>query len=292
MTVRRLELAGGAYRAVFLPELGMAGCSLTHDGLELVALDGGLDRLRAGGATGIPLLAPWANRLSRRRFETAGVEVDLDGVLLNDDGSGLPIHGTMIGERGWELVEERPDGVRARFRYDGELLRAFPFPHTLEIDATVGTDGLRVETSLAAGPDRPVPIAFGWHPYFRLPGSSDEWLLELPPCDALELDPRGIPTGRRDPGAGGTRRLRDRAWDDLFALEAPSTVAAVGDALRLEVRYGPGYPYAQVFSPEGADFVAIEPMTAPTDALTRDECPLVDPGERFTAVFEVAASAA
>jgi galactose mutarotase-like enzyme len=173
---------------VFLPELGMAGCSLTHDGVELVALDGGLDRLRAGGATGFPLLAPWANRLSRRRFEAAGVEVDLDGVPLHDDGRGLPIHGTMIGERQWEVVEERPDGVRARFRYEGQLLRAFPFPHTLEIDATVA--------------------------------------------------------------------------------------------------------YAQVFSPDGADFVAIEPMTAPTDALTSDECPLVDGGERSAAVFEVAASAA
>ena len=65
----RVELDGGPYTAVFLPELGMAGCSLTHDGVEVVALDGGLDRLRAGHATGVPLLAPWANRLSRWRFE-------------------------------------------------------------------------------------------------------------------------------------------------------------------------------------------------------------------------------
>jgi galactose mutarotase-like enzyme len=63
-----------------------------------------------------------------------------------------------------------------------------------------------------------------------------------------------------------------------------------GGGLRLEVRYGSGYPYAQVFSPAGADFVAIEPMTAPTDALTRDECPPVEPGETFRAVFEVTVS--
>jgi hypothetical protein len=31
-------------------------------------------------------------------------------------------------------------------------------------------------------------------------------------------------------------------------------------------------------------------MTAATDALTRDECPLVEPGETFRAVFEVAVS--
>lgn len=291
MTGPRLELEGGPYRAAFLPELGMAGCSLTHDGLEVVALDGGLDRLRAGGATGLPLLAPWANRLSRRRFEAAGVHVDLDGVPLHDDGRGLPIHGTMIGERRWTILEAEPDRVRARFDYDSpELLRAFPFPHVLQLDVSTGPDGLRVETSLTAGDRGPVPVAFGWHPYFRVPGSADGWRLELPECTPLELDERGIPTGRPAPGRSGTVPLRDHAWDDLFALERPSSVAVAGGGLRLEVRYGAGYPYAQIYSPAGADFVAIEPMTAPTDALTRDGCPLVEPGETFRAAFEVAVS--
>lgn len=287
----RVELAAGPYTAVFLPELGMAGCSLTHDGVELVALDGGLERLRTGGATGIPLLAPWANRLSRRRFETAGVQVDLDEVPLHDDGHGLPIHGTMIGERRWTLVDAEPDRVRARFDYDTpELLTAFPFPHVLELDVSLGADGLRVETALTAGRDGSVPVAFGWHPYFRLPGSAGDWQLELPECTHLELDPRGIPTGHAAQDTLGSVRLRGRAWDDLFALAGPSGVAVTGGGLRLEVRYGDGYPYAQVFSPTGADFVAIEPMTAATDALTRDECPLVEPGETFRAVFEVAVS--
>jgi galactose mutarotase-like enzyme len=285
----RVELAAGPYTAEFVPELGMAGCSLTHDGFELVALDGGLERLRAGGATGIPLLAPWANRLSRRRFDVAGVAVDLEGVPLHDDGHGLPIHGTMIGERRWAVVDAEPDRVRARFDYDTpELLLAFPFPHVLELDVSVGRDGLRVETALTAGQEGPVPVAFGWHPYFRLPGSAGDWRLELPECTPLELDPRGIPTGHSAQDARGTVRLRERAWDDLFALDGPSSVAVTGGELRLEVRYGAGYPYAQVFSPAGADFVAIEPMTAATDALTRDECPLVEPGETCRAVFEVA----
>jgi aldose 1-epimerase len=287
----RVELAGGPYTAEFLPELGMAGCSFAREGVELVALDGGLERLRAGRATGIPLLAPWANRLSRRRFEVAGVAVDLDGVPLHDDGHGLPIHGTMIGERRWTVVDAEPDRVRARFAYEApELLRAFPFPHVLELDVSVGRDGLRVETALTAGEQGPVPVAFGWHPYFRLPGSSDGWRLELPECAPLELDARGIPTGRRAPSTRGPVGLRERAWDDLFALDGPSSVAVTGGGLRLEVRYGAGYPYAQVFSPAGADFVAIEPMTAPTDALTRAECPLVEPGETFRAVFEVVVS--
>jgi galactose mutarotase-like enzyme len=61
-----------------------------------------------------------------------------------------------------------------------------------------------------------------------------------------------------------------------------------GGGLRLEIRYGDGYDHAQVFSPRARDFVAVEPMASATDALTRDECPLVAPGSRFAATFEIA----
>ena len=55
----------------------------------------------------------------------------------------------------------------------------------------------------------------------------------------------------------------------------------------LAVRFGLGYSHAQVFAPEGSDFVAIEPMTAATNALVTGEYPLVRPGERFDADFEI-----
>jgi aldose 1-epimerase len=62
-----------------------------------------------------------------------------------------------------------------------------------------------------------------------------------------------------------------------------------GGGRRIEVRFGEGYRYAQVFAPEIDDVVAFEPMTAPTNALVTGgpELPLVSPGERFRAVFSV-----
>ena len=165
-----------------------------------MAFDGGAGRLRAGGATGVPLLRAVGEPASRRRFRAAGVQVDLDGVRLHDDGRGLPIHGTMIGERHWTILDAETDRVRARFDYDTpELLGAFPSRTCSSSTSPVGADGLRVETSLTAGRERAVPVAFGWHPYFRLPGPVDDWRLELPECKQLELDTRGIPTGRDRP---------------------------------------------------------------------------------------------
>src|SRR5205807_4803547 len=117
----------------------MLGVSLRHHGEELLALPGGVEGYRSGNVTGLPLLAPWANRLGSRRFTIAGVNVDLEGVALHDDGNGLPIHGTMTAQAGWEIVEGEGDRLRARFDYGArpDLLAAFPFPHELVLAVSV-----------------------------------------------------------------------------------------------------------------------------------------------------------
>src|SRR4051812_46305719 len=89
-----VDLAAGDYTARFLPGLGMIGTSLTWRGREHVAFD--LARAGEGRATGIPLLPPGANRLSRLTYEVDGLWVDLDGQPPLHLMDGLPIHGTML----------------------------------------------------------------------------------------------------------------------------------------------------------------------------------------------------
>ncbi len=54
-------------------------------------------------------------------------------------------------------------------------------------------------------------------------------------------------------------------------------------------RSSSGYPYAQVYAPDDDDVIALEPMTAPTNALVTGgpELPLVEPGETFAASFTI-----
>ncbi|HEX2374235.1 MAG TPA: hypothetical protein VHO93_09655, partial [Actinomycetota bacterium] len=98
-----VTLAAGELEATFLPGLGMLGTSLRHRGEELLALPGGVAGYRDRNVTGLPILAPWANRLPSWRYRAAGVEVDLDGLDLATDPAGLPIHGTLTAHRGWRL---------------------------------------------------------------------------------------------------------------------------------------------------------------------------------------------
>jgi len=276
-----VELAAGDWRVTFMPELGMLGTSITHRGRELLSLGKGVEAYRAGHTVGLPLLAPWANRLSRFRFEVEGVDVELEGAPnLHLDGNGLPIHGTMTAQTGWQVVRNEPRRLTTRFAYDSpELLAAFPFPHELEIDVSL-RDGVRVATAVTPTSERPVPVSFGWHPYYRVENRR-EAMVRMPARLHRELDANGIPTGRETPLESAEGRLGDDTYDDLYALRDDRRFSLDG----LEIRFGEAYPYAQLFAPPGSDFVAIEPMTAPTNALVTGDYQLVPPGERFEAEF-------
>jgi galactose mutarotase-like enzyme len=282
--------------ATFLPGLGMLGASLRHRGEEVLGRTDNLGRYASEGSTmGIPLLHPWANRLAETRYEVGGVAVDLDpgSPLLHLDGNGLPIHGVVGAALRWQVVDEGADStgaeIVARLATRDELLSVFPFPHLLEQTIRLDGDGLTVRTALVAHGEAPVPVSFGYHPYVTLPGvSRDAWRVELPAMRRLLLDERSIPTGAAEPFAGLDGPL-DRGYDDGFAaLPAHPVFSLEGAGRRIEVAFLEGYPFAQVFAPEAADFICFEPMTAPTNALVSGAgLRVLEPGGRHTASFRI-----
>ncbi len=307
-----VTLRAGELEATFLPDEGMVGASLRHRGDELLTLPGGLAAYRKGHTGGLPLLAPWANRLGRRRFRVAGVDVDLEGLPLHADGNGLPIHGTMTARAGWEIVraaagpEDGTAALEVRFDYGAhpELLAAFPFPHELRIHLRLAPESLTVATTVSPTTEQPVPVAFGWHPYFRLPGAPrSAWRLRLPRRDHLALDAQGLPNGSSTPEDAENELIGSRTFDDLYGLHGPERpgqsgghrpeiLALEGGGRRVGVAYEEGYPFAQVFVPPGKEFACLEAMTAPTNSLVTGNCPLVQPGRAMTARFAVTVTSA
>jgi galactose mutarotase-like enzyme len=288
-------LRAGECEAVVLPSLGMLVASFTHRGDELVAMPNSLAGYREGHTTAIPLLYPWANRLSRRSYEADGERVSLRGVELHTDDNGLPIHGLMLARPEWDVTRLGATGRSARvaasfdFGARDDLLAAFPFPHEVAVDVTLTRSALRIVTSVRPTGLRPVPVAFGWHPYLRLPGAPrDRWELTLPARAHARLDKRGIPTGRARPVDAETAPLAGRSLDELYALGVDRVLSLATPGRRLTLTYDDGYPYAQVYSPAGAAFCAIEPMTAPTNALVTGDHPTVRPGATFSAGVTIA----
>jgi aldose 1-epimerase len=282
-----VELVDADTRVVVVPELGMLVAAYVVDGFDHVARPGRAEAVRNGHTTAVPLLYPWANRLAKRTYRAAGTDVSLRGVALHTDTNGLPIHGTMLGRPEWEVTALGRGRLRARFDFaeHPDLLRSFPFPHEVRVTVSVGRRRLRVVTEVCAGPTVGVPVAFGWHPYWRVPGRRDTWRLSLPDVAHLRLDRRGIPTGRALPEPPRAETLAGRDLDDLFACAATREVTLAGTGRALAVEFDDGYPYLQVFAPTGRPFCAIEPMTAPTNALVSGAHPTLAPGATFAAGF-------
>lgn len=287
-------IAAGDLTAVFLPARGMLGASLRHRGAEILRRIEDLAASAEKGSTaGIPFLHPWANRLAGLRYRAAGRDVVLDPASprLHFDERGLPMHGVPWSQLAWEVTAARPDGLRARLEWAGvALLAIFPFPHRVELAVTLRPDGLTVETTLVAGPDGPVPVSFGFHPYVALPGlARPQWRLTLPTMRRIALDGRGIPTGEEEPFDGLDAPLDDQGLDDGFALmEDRASFSLRGAGRRISVDLLAGYRYAQVFAPKGKDYIALEPMTASTSALTTGHgLHVVEPGQKFQAAFRI-----
>ena len=292
---------GGGIEATFVPTAGMVGCSLRHRDQELLGQRDGLRAYVSQSSTmGIPLLHPWANRLARFGFQVAGREVvlDPDSSSLALDPGGLPIHGLLAAASRWEVTrrERTGDGavLAARFNFAAydELMAAFPFPHELLFEAAVSGTTLTIATTVSASGDATVPISFGYHPYLRLPGlDRAEWEIEIPVRERLELDDQMLPTGGRTPVEVESGPLGSRVFDDGYVAPADSApFVLAGGGRRLELCFGNGYPYAQVYAPDDDDVIAYEPMTAPTNALVvgGSDLPLLAPGDDYRATFSIA----
>src|SRR4051794_14433931 len=175
--VHRLSSHAHDLHATFVPDAAMLGLSLRHRGDELLGLPHDLKAYaRTGAATGIPLLHPWANRIDGFRYTAAGRSVDLAAAadVLQLDGGGLPIHGVVGGRPGFQVLRvgatETGAHLGAELDYGARpgLLAAFPYPHRLCVEVTLRGARLTVRTTVAAA-QVAVPIAFGHHPYLRIP---------------------------------------------------------------------------------------------------------------------------
>jgi galactose mutarotase-like enzyme len=152
--VNTIEIRDGALRAVIYPDYGGMLGRLTLGGVEVLHLNEA--RLSQGAvlAGGNPVLFPFPSRTQGDRYE-------LDGRSYR-----MPFHG---------LVRDSAFGVEAVHASGATLVRTgcpewrrdlYPFDFTLRLDYQLEGGALRMTALVENGEDRPMPHAFGWHPYF------------------------------------------------------------------------------------------------------------------------------
>ena len=291
----QFEIVGGGYRAV-VTECGASLRVLEQDGEPLVV---GYDEdQQASGGRG-QLLLPWPNRVEdgRYRFD------DRDHQLpLSEPSRGHASHG-LVRWAAWTVREHTADTVTLGYR----LMSQPGYPWTLDLTATyaVSEDGLLVTVSATNRATTPAPFAAGAHPYLLPgPGPVDDFVLDLRAASALTVDDRLIPTGSVSvAGTGGDFRDGrpiggadlDTAYGDLDRGEDGWAEVSVSDGRRtLVLRMDGSHKWVQVFvgPPGRRDILAVEPMTAPPNALaTGQDLIVLDPDETVTVAWGLRAQA-
>jgi aldose 1-epimerase len=235
------------------------------------------------GLNGVPLLAPFANRLDEQAFYANGRKYSFDMGLGNVRGA-IPIHGFLSGAKDWRLVEAKADAHAAwvtstlDFYRNPQWMKQFPFAHTITMTYRLQDGALEVRTRIDNLSTEPMPVAIGYHPYFQLADSPrDEWTLSLDAATHWRLGPNLIPTGETEPieqvfPNPRAIAIKDYGLDDVFGdlrrdQDGRAAMSIRGKAQQLDVVLGPNYRAMVVYSPKASNFVALEPMVGITDSM-------------------------
>ena len=234
------------------------------------------------GPQGIPFLAPWANRLDEQAFYANGKRYAFDMQLGNVRGP-RPIHGFLAAAK-WDIVEAKADAgsawvtSRLEFFKQPDWMAQFPFAHTISITHRLKDGALDVAVELHNLSAEPMPVAIGFHPYFRVDDAPrDAWTIGVGALTEWLLSPDLIPTGETrpiterfaDPRAAV---LRDHSLDHVFADlvrdgSGRALMSVAGPAQRVDVLFGPNYRAVVIYAPKGRDFICFEPMAGITDSM-------------------------
>ncbi len=176
------------------------------DGQNLVLTAPSLEAFKArSGLTGIPLLAPFANRLDQTAFYANGKKYTFDMGLGNVRGP-IPGTGFVNGSTDWKLAGFHADAksawvtCRLDFYRIPEFMKQFPFAHTITMTYRVSEGTLEVHTRLDNLSDEPMPVVIGFHPIYSLPeGNRNDWTVSVAAKTHWIEIPERLPTGETQP---------------------------------------------------------------------------------------------
>ncbi len=251
---------------------------------------------------GVPLLAPWANRLSEDAYYANGKKYLLNPGLENIryDPNHQPIHGLVSFTSHWEVVDVHSGtdaaSVTSRlqlWKYP-DWMAQFPFAHEIEITYRLSNGVLEIRTEIDNLSADTMPLSVAYHPYYQITDAPrDEWRVHLAVRKHYELSSKLIPTGQTkandlpDPVP-----LAGHTLDDVFGgVPEGEEFWVQGKIQKIAIRFGPKFPVAVVYAPPGRGFICFEPMSGITNAfnLNHDgfypELQTIPPGAKWQESF-------
>lgn len=212
-------------------------------------------------------LSPFACRIPGGRYTHENHSYQLQN--LSADGSS--VHG-LLYNRAFKVVDEFYDenlaSVQLKYNYRKED-GGYPFYYRCEVTYTLLPGNLlQVKTTIINLSDTAIPLADGWHPYFKLGGTTDDWTLQFNASSMLEFNEDLVPTGSVITNLDylEEKSLEGASLDNCFILDTDgSGVACIlsNPVKKISISFFPDetYPYLQIYIPPGKTSIAIENLS-------------------------------
>ena len=129
----------------------------------------------------------------------------------------------------WQLVEAKSDRSaawatsRLEFYKQPAWMKQFPFAHTVDMTYRLQDGVLEVHTKIVNLSAEPMPVAVGYHPYYKLTDSPrEEWTIAVGATKHWLLAQTKVPTGETEPVEKffpnpQAAALKDYNLDDVFS---------------------------------------------------------------------------
>ena len=259
-----IELAAGDYRLLLEPERGGSIARFDWRGEALFRPTCGPSILD----TACFPLVPFSNRIAHGVFRWAGRSVKLAPNFPGSDHPH-PLHG-FGWLSGWEVAAVSSTRAILHHRH---AANEWPWDYVAEQAFTLSADGLRHELSLRNLSEAPMPAGLGFHPHFprdmetRYLGlHTGEWQTS-DDCLPLALKEAAQPIDWWNGQPVGSRTV-----DTVYSgRDRPLTVIWPERALVLTVTPCELLSFTAVFTPVGADYFCLEPVSHATDAINRPD---------------------
>ncbi|MHA8092848.1 aldose 1-epimerase [Aquirufa regiilacus] len=235
------------------------------------------------------LLSPWVNRVRNGNYSFEGRNYQLP---VNEPNLGNAIHG-LLARMPFDISLEASKATLT-YHYDAEE-KAYPFPFEMQLSYSFSVDNsFQLQFQAKNTGSGNMPFACGWHPYFNLTqGNLADWIIRFDSISKFHSDSQMIPLREESFDASAGVDLGKEVLDNVFRLE-PKTKHITNlynkqkkESLYLE-QSSIDFPFLVVFAPENSNCVAIEPMSANTDAFnTGDGLRILAPNEIFQSSVKI-----
>lgn len=241
-------------------------------------------------------LSPYACRVKDAEYRFGEEKHRLTKYSKHKDA----IHGLLF-DADFAITEHYSDetgaAVKLEFVYNDNN-EGYPFCYKCEVEYKLSAGNtLTITTTITNTDKQLLPVADGWHPYFTLGDSINDYQLEFQSKEMLEFDESLIPTGKLFPFEefGSLKDLETTLLDNCFTLnfaECQPLCVLRNPLRKVQVEFHPSdsYPYLQVYTPEHRKSIAIENLSAAPDAFNNGiGLKVLEAGEAatFSAMYKI-----